>query len=539
MDDANQNLSFGQDEEDSRLNQPIFKSLADSVSELLYIYDLIEQRYVFINQRVEQVLGYTPEEIIAMDKNALETLVYPEDLTLVFQSQQRLKTLIGDEIFEYEYRFRHAQDEYRWLRCRDSSFARAPDGSCRQVLGTALDVTKEKHTEMALRKSEEHLSLLIESAKDYVILTTDMAGRINMWNSGAERAFGYTEEEILGKSCEILFTPEDRQLGVPAKEMRIAREHGKAADERWHIRKDGTRFYASGVLMLLRNSSVKGFAKIAHDLTHHKQATEHLQQANDALEAHVAVRTSELKQANEALHSEIAEHRAAEERIKRLLREIVHTQEGERRRIARDLHDQLGQQLNAMAINLDILKKECEEHNIPCERIETIQAIVEQLDSDVDFLTWQLRPTVLDDLGLLAALRKYVHEWSKHFGIQVEVFSTGMEKNRLSMEVETMLYRIAQEALNNVSKHSQAKNVSLLLERRPDEIWLTIEDDGSGFELEKQAVSGGDGDGLGLIGIRERTALVGGTVDIESSPGKGTNILVRIPLPPLSNKGEI
>jgi PAS domain S-box-containing protein len=381
--------------------------------------------------------------------------------------------------------------------------------------------------------------LLVESVKDYVIITMDNDGRINMWNPGAERAFGYTQEEILGESCEILFTPEDRAAGVPEKELKRAREKGKAADERWHLRKDGTRFYASGVLTLLRNNEIEGFAKIAHDLTTYKKAAEQLQQANDRLEARVAERTAELKSTNDALEAEIAERRAAEQRVKRLLREIVHTQEGERRRIARDLHDQLGQQLNALAINLDILKKECEEHNVPCERVETIQAIVEQLDSDVDFLTWELRPTLLDDLGLLAALEKYAREWSKHFGIQVEVFSLGLEKDRFPMEVETMLYRIAQEALNNVAKHAQAKQASLLFERRQDEIWLTVEDDGKGFEVEKQAFSGGEGQGLGLIGIQERAALVGGSVEIESRPGNGTSILVRVPLSPLLNKGEV
>ena len=394
----------------------------------------------------------------------------------------------------------------------------------------------EKHAETAPRESEEQLSLLVESAKDYVIFTADADGLVNMWNSDAERAFGYTAEEMLGKPVEILFTPEDRERGVPAREMKTAREKGKAADERWHIRRDGTRFYASGVMMLLRNGDVEGFAKIAHDFTKHKRTTEKLQQTNDALEAGVAERTIELREANEALQSEIAERRAAEERIKRLLREIVHTQEGERRRIARDLHDQMGQQLNALAINLDILKKECLEQSQLCDRIETIQTIVEQLDSDVDFLTWELRPTILDDLGLLAALHKYVREWSKHFGISVEIVSPGMDNKRLPPEVETMLYRIAQESLNNIAKHSEAKNASLLLERRPDEIWLTIEDDGNGFEQKKQAVFGGEGKGLGLIGIQERAALVGGTAEIKSQPGNGTSIFVRVPVPPASGE---
>lgn len=535
MSEGSLNLENGQNSESERR---IFARFAECVPDFLYIYDLAERRFVFINQRIERVLGYSPEALLAMNEEALMTLVHLDDLPAVLETGKQLKTLSQDEIFESEFRVRQSNGKYCWLRFCNSVFVSEPDGSCREVIGTARDVSEEKRTETTLRESEERLSLLVESAKDYVIIAMDKDGFINMWNSGAERAFGYTREEILGQPVEILFTPEDREKGVPAKEMKIARENGTAADERWHVRKDGTRFYASGVLTLLRNSEIESFAKIAHDLTEHKQVTEQLQQANDALEARVAERTAQLERANNTLESEIAERRAAEQRIKRLLREIVQTQEGERRRIARDLHDELGQKLNVLAINLDVLRKECEEHNLPCERVETIQAIIEQLDSDVDFLTWQLRPTVLDDLGLVAALHKFVREWSKHFGVRVEIFSHGIEKARFPSEVETMLYRITQEALNNVAKHAQAKHVRLLLERHQNEIWVTIDDDGRGFEVEKQAFSGGDGDGLGLIGMQERAALVGGSVEIESKPGNGTSILIRIPLPFQSDKEE-
>lgn len=530
MGDTEPNLEVGQNSESERR---VFERIAEGMPDVLFVCDLFERRLIFINHRIEKVLGYSPEEITLMGEKVLKTLLHPDDLPAVLELRKKLNMLPSrGEPFQSEFRVRHSNGTYCWLRFRIAAFSLAADGSCREVIGTARDFTGEKGTENALRESEERLSLLVESAKDYVILTTDAEGRINMWNSGAEKAFGYTEKEILGESAEILFTPEDREQGVPAKEMKIARKRGVAPDQRWHIRKDGTRFYASGVLTLLRNSEVEGFAKIAHDLTEHQQAAEQLQQANDALEARVTERTAELKQTNAALESEIAVRRRAEERIKRLLREIVQTQEGERRRIARDLHDQMGQQLNVLAINLDILKKECEAYNVPCERLETIQEIIEQLDSDVDFLAWELRPTVLDDLGLLAALEKFVREWSKHFGVQAEVFGTRMEKDRLPMEVETMLYRIAQEALNNVAKHAQAKQVSLLLERRRrDEIWLTIEDDGKGFEIEKQAMSGGDGKGLGLIGIQERAALLGGTVEIQSHPGDGTSLFIRVPTP--------
>jgi PAS domain S-box-containing protein len=524
----NQNLEKGENPESQE--QRVLAHIAKCVPDTLYLFDLIESRFVFINHRIEQVLGYRPEVLLRISGTALKTLVHPDDWPVLLELRKQLDTPPPNELIDSEFRVRHSNGKYRRLRFRSSVFAHASGGSCRRIIGTARDVTGEKQTETALRESEERLSLLVESAKDYVIITMDSNGRINMWNPGAERAFGYTEKEILGQSSELIFTPEDRAQGVPAREMKIARERGVASDKRWHIRKDGTRFFAGGVLTLLRNSEIEGFAKIAHDLTEDKEAEERLKQANDWLESRITERTAELKKTNETLTSEIAERRAAGERVRRLLREIVQIQEGERRRIARDLHDQMGQQINVLAINLDLIKKECEELNVPCERIEATQAIVEQLDSDVDFLAWELRPTVLDDLGLLAALEKYVREWSKHFGVRAEAFSTGVERDRLPMEVETMLYRIAQEALNNVAKHAGAKQVNLLVEHRRDEIWLTIEDDGKGFDTEQLALPGKDDKGLGLLGIQERAALVGGSVEFESRPGEGTTVFVRVPV---------
>jgi signal transduction histidine kinase len=183
-----------------------------------------------------------------------------------------------------------------------------------------------------------------------------------------------------------------------------------------------------------------------------------------------------------------------------------------------------------------MLKEGCGEQTELCEQIDQLQAIAKQLDGDVDFLVWELRPTALDDLGLLAALTNYVKGWSKHFIISAELHTSGMEKDRLTSEIETVLYRIMQEALTNIAKHAGAENVDILLERRNNHISLIVEDDGVGFEAE-QAFGAGD-KGLGLIGMRERAALVGGTLEIESSMGNGATVVVRIPVPNIPNGAE-
>jgi two-component system CheB/CheR fusion protein len=395
------------------------------------------------------------------------------------------------------------------------------------VIVTFVDITRRKATEEQLSASEERLRLLVESVTDYAIIIQDAEGLIESWNPGAEHIFGYSRAEAVGQSIAMIFTPEDRERGAYLEEMKTAREQGCANDERWHIRKDGTRFYASGVLTVLRDGGLMGYAKIARDLTESKLAEEELRRAREELEHRVAERTSELARANETLRRENAERRQLERTRLQLLRQLVRTQEDERRRIAREIHDHLGQQSTALRLNLEALKEMCVGYAELCDPIAQTQAIAARLDSDVDFLAWELRPASLDDIGLSAALANFVKDWSKHFEIAAEYHSTGTDAERPSPETETCLYRIAQEALNNTCKHAQATRVDVLLERRDHHVVLIVEDDGAGFDVEEKAETH---EGLGLLGMRERAALVGGTLEIESAPGAGTTVFARVPL---------
>jgi signal transduction histidine kinase len=152
------------------------------------------------------------------------------------------------------------------------------------------------------------------------------------------------------------------------------------------------------------------------------------------------------------------------------------------------------------------------------------------LDKEVDFLVWELRPTALDDLGLQMALTNYAQTWSKHYGIPVQLHTSGLENKRLTFEIETALYRIAQEALNNIAKHAKASTVNILLEGRQGAVSLILEDDGQGFE--ETTLTDASDRGLGLAGMRERATLLGGSFEIESQPGQGTTVLVQIPVTP-------
>jgi len=402
------------------------------------------------------------------------------------------------------------------------------------VVLTFIDITERKKTEGRLRRSEESLRVLFDSVRDYAIFTSDKEGRITSWNSGAEEIFGYTESEIRGQSVAILFTAEDREAGAPAKEMTEAQSKGRAEDERWHIRKGGLRFFASGVIAPLKDNDITGYVKILRDPTRQKteeeeraRLLEQLSEQQNRLEDRVRERTEDLELSNKRLGEEVSERRTAEEQIQRLLRRIVGVQEIERRRISRELHDHLGQQLTALRLALESLKERYRAEADPREDIERLQQMVVRLDRDLDFLAWELRPALLEEIGIVSALDNYIKEWVKNFSIDAEFHATGFEGERLTPDIESNLYRIAQEALNNVYKHADASRVELILEYRNQEVVLIVEDNGKGFDPEiLQSVVP---KGMGIVSMRERAALIDGSMEIESTPDKGTTVFVRVP----------
>jgi signal transduction histidine kinase len=261
-----------------------------------------------------------------------------------------------------------------------------------------------------------------------------------------------------------------------------------------------------------------GFAKIARDLTFQREAAEALEGVHAVLEERVLTRTAQLEQ-------EMKTSGAAREAVTNLLHRVVNAQEDERRRIARDLHDHFGQQLTALRLGLE--RHQAKGGAAADGDIEEALALTSQIGRDVDFLAWELRPSVLDELGLVAALPRFVTEWSLHVGVPAEFHLRGYESGQLAPSAELAFYRIAQEALNNVAKHAHASRVDMLLAAADGHAVLVVEDDGIGFE---PGDGGSNGDGLGLAGMQERAALVGASVHIESTIGKGTSVFVRCPV---------
>lgn len=221
------------------------------------------------------------------------------------------------------------------------------------------------------------------------------------------------------------------------------------------------------------------------------------------------------------------ERRASDIRVRHLLQKLVSIQEEERRRIARDLHDLLGQRVTALRLRIELLRHANTAADWQRD-IADLLRLIDGIDQDLDFVACELRSSALDELGLVTALNLLTLEWSNIHNVNVRFHANGPDR-RLLPDVENCLYRIAQEALNNVFKHARATRASVLLEHRDDRVVLIIEDNGRGFDRGECARRDHKGRGMGLVGMRERAALVNGTFELESKPGSGTCVFVGVP----------
>jgi formate dehydrogenase gamma subunit len=276
-----------------------------------------------------------------------------------------------------------------------------------------------------------------------------------------------------------------------------------------------------------------------------KQSLESIQSWGRQLEDRVHERTQELEASRDHVTAVADENAALYEQLRRkeagrseLLKKVISAQEEERRRIARELHDETSQALTVLALGMETaaLEPEARKGKIQAKLTELKDLAVETLE-DVHRLIYDLRPSVLDDLGLMAGLRWYVESRLEPAGVRASVLLTG-EERRLPPELEAAVFRIGQEAISNVARHAHATNVLLSIDFQDDCVSLEVEDDGVGFDVAAVMESAGTRPGWGILGMRERATLFGGTVNVISEPGNGTQVKVRIPLDEESDGDE-
>ena len=480
---------------------------------------------VFYSRRWKEMLGYADDEI-EPNLGAWERLLHPDDQAQAVE--MNMSVTRGARSYEGEFRLRHKDGRYIHVLSRGLPVRRDPDGPVVRVVGTHFDLTERRRAEADLRESEERLTLAFAGAQEGV-WDWDLETGAVVYSPRWKEMLGYAEDEVEPdiSAWERLLHPDDMPRAQQASD-RVARGEQSYEGEFRLRHKAGHYIHVLSRGFPVRREPGGPAVRIVgthFDLTERKQAEEMLRRAHEELEGRVRERTAELARANAALREEMGERARAERARTELLGRLMFAQEDERRRIAREMHDQFGEQLTALGRRIGLLKDACVNQPDLLGHVEALEMVSQQIDRDVDHLVWELRPTALDDLGLRAALTNYVANWSKRVGISAELHTSGLLDDRLSSEVETTLYRIAQEALTNVAKHARAEHVEIILERRSDHVLLIVEDDGVGFD---HGSPGTSGQGFGLRGMEERAALVGATVQVDSATGRGTTILVRM-----------
>jgi PAS domain S-box-containing protein len=601
---------------------------------------------VYLNRAMEQLMRMRREDMLGRDVRALFAGTdAARDLPFYAQAMEQ-RAVVTFESFYPSYGI--------WTE--GQIFPNELNG----ITISQRDISAQKQTEQQLHEREELLDLLNENLRDHALIIMDANGMVLDWNIGAQRMFGFTAEEMRGQFFGRIFTLEDQAAGVPERELATARATGRAADERWQQRRDGSLLWASGSTTALRDEQgqLRGFVKLARDDTrriqitaalersearlrmalkaaamgtweldvatsmvhwdtqhyqlfglpaeqqaqplafffqhvhpddreqmqhivermlqgaangtfHHeyrvvwpdgsvhwlmsegsvqrdeagqpinitgvstditeRKATEAaLRQYRAGLEQRVTERTAELAHANQKLQAEIVERQRAEDMRKELMLQLMTLQESERHRIARELHDQMGQQLVALSLRLKALEDALHNSDFALQSLRLIRDMADQLGQDIHRLALDLRPTALDDLGLLTAMRMLAEQWSAQAHVVVDFHSANIDDRRIPPPIATAIYRVVQEALTNIVKHAHASRVSLIVEDGDDTIAVIIEDDGTGFDTEAAQMP--HTNRMGLQSMRERIALIGGTLTIESSPGSGTTVFVRVPL---------
>ncbi len=222
------------------------------------------------------------------------------------------------------------------------------------------------------------------------------------------------------------------------------------------------------------------------------------------------------------------ELRHKEEMRVQLLAKVISAQEEERKRIARELHDETGQSLTSLMVGLRLIEDSADTDHVR-EKTAELRTLAGQTLDEVHRLATELRPSLLDDLGLFAAIQRYIKEYSVKMNINVDYHVSGLGEQRLPSEVEVTVYRIIQEALTNITKHAEASDVSVVLRYRDSSLVAIIEDDGKGFTV-NGVMASEEGKRLGLFGMYERASLIGGNLTIESQPGAGTTVFLEVPL---------
>ncbi|HEY7023131.1 MAG TPA: PAS domain S-box protein [Ktedonobacterales bacterium] len=385
----------------------------------------------------------------------------------------------------------------------------------------ALVVMRDVTTQRALQRETRWQASMLERAHDAIFMW-ELDGPILYWNHGAELLYGYSSEEAVGQISQQLLQTE--RPVTPELFKKALKRNGEWIGDILHTTRDGRSLVTESRHQLLKEPGGKAIVlEVCRDITERLELEQELRRSHDELEQRVHERTRELAGANRSL--------------RRLSRQVMEVQETERRRIARELHDEIGQALTGVKMMIETAARRTGTNGANTNGANTTERQGSALDvreaiddalSRVRELSLDLRPAMLDSLGLLPTLLWRFENYTSQTGIQVEFHHIGLDQ-RFAPEVETGAYRIVQEALTNVARHAAVPIVRVQVMAADTMLHIYIIDEGAGFEAEEAIAAGLS---TGLVGMRERATLLGGVFLVSSTPGGGTTIEVELPLSP-------
>lgn len=467
-------------EEALRESEERYRDLVENSRELICTHDL-NGLVLSANPTAAAALGYEPDEYVG--KKTIRDILLPEVRHQFEEYMARLRkegATSGIMLVKTKSGETRMWEYYNSLRTEGVT---AP-----VVRGMARDITEELRARKALRQSEERYRELFENSRDAVYLH-DMDGRYLSVNRAAEELIGYSRDEILGRDFTGFVAPRNVRS--------VRRNFCKKLET-----KGATIYEVEVIAKGGRRVPVEVSSRIIH---------------NDGEPVGV-----------QGTVRNISERKRNQEMLRAYSRRLVDAQESERKKIARELHDEIGQILTAVRLGLHAVKR-TSESSASLSRIDETVVIVDEALERVRELSLEIRPAMLDDLGLVAALRWYLNRFCERAGIGGRVHADFADESRLPHKLEIACFRIVQEALTNVARHADASVVDIDMKRSNRELRLSVVDDGKGFDVDKLLASFSS-KSFGLHGMEERALDVGGEIEIRSSPGEGTELCATFPL---------
>ena len=482
-----------------RRSEEYFRALIENSLDVITILDA-DGTIRYVSPSIERVLGYGVEERVG--RNTFE-IIHPEDAVTVKDAiAQGIKK--PGTTATLECRVRHADGSWRYLELEARNLL--DNTAVAGLIVNSRDNTQRKLSELALQRNEKRFRAAAESASDFIYEWDIRSGRVE-WHGDVDAAMRYRHGEFprTFEDLKAVLHPEDRRR----LEKTVERVHSSGA-RRCRDLEVQIKAKAGGY----RHWVVRGRC----DRDEAGQPSKWIGACSDI---------TRRKQAEQALRGSEAALRSSQEELRALAGRLLSDKEDEHRRLARELHDDFNQRVTAVAFDLAGLEEEYPP-DVPAKlkkRLRTALDRVERLSDDMRRLAHQLHPAAVELLGLPAALREQCQEVSRPGRMHVRFTSRKLPES-FPADIALCLYRVAQESLRNVVKHSRADKVSVTLSGSPQGVRLSIKDNGGGFDTGMARKKGG----LGLVSMKERVRLAGGTLTIKSTPGQGTRVVVEVPV---------